>query len=128
MRWTPVRLLHAAAVLLAIHLGMLCAAAGGSDWTTGVKLAWQPHHGVVLETPAATVRLDGRTELSGPLLHFAGENLPRRLSAPTVEQADEHNLVLRYRIAGPDGNQSKRSAALRSRAAKARRNLSKNSR
>ena len=104
MRRTPVRLLHAAAVLLAIHLGCRAPAAGESDWTTGVKLAWQPHQGVVLETPVATVRLDGGVEAGGPLLRFAGENLPRRLSAPKVEQADEHNLVLRYRIAGPDGN------------------------
>ena len=92
------------AVFLAVLAAALSASGRQPDWATGVTFAWQPDRGVVWQTPVATVYLDRSTGRSGPALHFAGTDLRRPLSSPKVERPDRENLVLRYQVAGPDGD------------------------
>jgi hypothetical protein len=88
-------------------LAILAAASaiGADPPAAGVaRIAWDPQHGVTVETRIATVHLDGDAGQSGPVLHDPGKRVRRRLISPTVEQTNGQNLVLRYQVAGPDGD------------------------
>ena len=97
--------LSALSCLLAIVIALNAeTAAAQSNASTQSKLSWDAEAGVVLQSPVATMLLDGDPGARGPVLMFAKEGLRRPLSSPKVEQPGSRELLLRYQTDGPAEN------------------------
>ena len=102
------RTLTALSCFLALAIGLNAAAAEVAAAQTAAssqsKLSWDAEAGVVLQSPVATMLLDGDSSTRGPVLVFAKEKVRLPLSSPKVEQLRSGEILLRYQAVGPAEN------------------------